>query len=49
MGEDANNQGDGSLFPVNTAMGFPRLGGHEQDTSIIVTQAFSEQLVCQRR
>ena len=25
-------------------MGFPRLGGHEQDTSIIVTQAFSEQL-----
>jgi porin len=43
-GEDANNQGDGSLFPVNTAMGFPRLGGYEQDTSIIVTQAFSEQL-----
>jgi porin len=43
-GEDANKQGDGSLFPVNTALGFPRLGGHEQDTSIIVTQAFSEQL-----
>jgi porin len=43
-GEDANAQGDGSLFPVNTAMGFPRLGGYEQDTSIIVTQAFSEQL-----
>ena len=43
-GEDANNQGDGSLFPVNTALGFPRLGGYERDTSIIVTQAFSEQL-----
>lgn len=43
-GEDANNQGDGSLFPVNTAMGFPRLGGYDQDTSIIVTQAFGEQL-----
>jgi porin len=43
-GEDANNQGDGSLFPVNTAMGFPRLGGYDQDTSIIVTQAFGEHL-----
>lgn len=43
-GEDANNQGDGSLFPVNTAMGFPRLGGYEQDTSIVVTQAFGEKL-----
>lgn len=43
-GEDANNQGDGSLIPVNTALGFPRLGGYDRDTSIIVTQAFSEQL-----
>ncbi len=43
-GQDANNQGDGSLFPVNTALGFPRLGGYERDTSIIVTQTFSEQL-----
>jgi porin len=43
-GEDANNQGDGSLFPINTALGFPRLGGYERDTSIIVTQAFNEQL-----
>ena len=41
--EDANNQGDGSLFPVNTAMGFPRLGGYDHDTSIVVTQAFGEQ------
>ena len=41
-GKDANNQGDGSLLPVNTAMAFPRLGGHEQDTSIIVTQNFGE-------
>jgi porin len=43
-GEDANTQGDGSLFPVNTALGFPRLGGYERDTSIIVTQAFGEEL-----
>lgn len=42
-GEDANNQGDGSILPVNTAMGFPRLGGYERDTSIIVTQTFGEQ------
>lgn len=43
-GEDANRQGDGSLLPVNTAMAFPRLGGYERDTSIIVTQAFNPQL-----
>lgn len=43
FGEDANNQGDGSLFPLNTALGFPRLGGYERDTSIVVTQAFNEQ------
>ncbi len=30
-GEDANTQGDGSLFPVNTALGFPRLGGYATD------------------
>lgn len=41
-GEDANTQGDGSLFPLNTALGFPRLGGYERDTSIILTQAFNE-------
>jgi porin len=41
-GEDANNQGDGSIYPVNTAMAFPRLGGEEEDTSIVVTQAFGD-------
>lgn len=43
-GEDVNGQGDGSLIPLNTAMGFPRLGGHDRDTSIVVTQNFGEQL-----
>lgn len=41
-GEDANGQGDGTILPVNTAMGFPRLGGHERDTSIVVTQNFGK-------
>lgn len=40
-GEDANTRG-GLLIPVNTAMAFPRLGGHESDTSIVVTQNFSD-------
>jgi porin len=40
-GDDANNQGDGSIFPVNTALAFPRLGGEDHETSLIVTQAFS--------
>ncbi len=39
-GEDVNSQGDGTLLPVNTALGFPRLGGFEEDTSIVVTQRF---------
>jgi porin len=43
-GEDANNQGDGSLFPLNTALGFPRLGGYERDTSIVVTLVVNEAL-----
>lgn len=43
-GEDANSQGDGSLFPLNTAMGFPRLGGYERDTSIVVTQVVTSSL-----
>jgi porin len=43
-GEDANLQCDGSLIPVNAALGFPRLGGHERDTSIIVTQNIGERL-----
>ena len=39
-GEDANNRGDGSIIPVNTALAFPRLGGSDQELSISVTQAF---------
>lgn len=43
-GEDANSQGDGSVLPVNTAIGFPRLGGYDRDTSIFATQSFGEQV-----
>lgn len=43
-GEDVNDQGDGSLLPVNTALAFPRLGGFERDTSLVVTQNFGEQV-----
>lgn len=43
-GQDVNNQGDGSAFAINTALAFPRLGGHEQDTSVVVTQNFGEQV-----
>lgn len=39
-GEDANNRGDGSIIPLNTALAFPRLGGSDEETSITVTQAF---------
>jgi porin len=41
-GEDANTRGDGSIVPVNTAMAFPRLGGEDHETSIVVTQALGE-------
>lgn len=44
FGEDANNQGDGSLIPVNTALAFPRLGGYDRDTSIVITQNFERNL-----
>jgi porin len=39
-GDDANNQGDGSILPLNTAMAFPRTGGDDHETSVTVTQAF---------
>lgn len=42
-GEDANAQGAGVLLPVDTALGLPRLGGHDHDTSLLFTQYFSEQ------
>jgi porin len=41
-GSDVNNQGDGSLLPINTAMGFPRLGGDDTNLSLVATQAFGE-------
>jgi len=30
-GNDANNAGDGSVLPINTALGFPRLSGRDFD------------------
>lgn len=42
-GEDVLTRGDGSVLPVNTALAFPRLGGSDEDLSIVVTQALSEQ------
>lgn len=41
-GQNVLFQGDGSVLPVNTALGFPTLGGYDSDLSIVVTQAFSE-------
>lgn len=43
-GEDANAPGNGVLLPVNTALAFPRMGGSDQDLSIVVTQAFNERV-----
>jgi porin len=43
-GQDANTQGDGSMIPLNTALAFPRLGGREQDVSLVVTQNFNERV-----
>ena len=42
-GDNVNNRG-GTLLPVNTALALPELGGYERDTSIHVTQVFSEQV-----
>ncbi|WP_299323087.1 carbohydrate porin [Parasphingopyxis sp.] len=42
-GDDANNQGDGTYLPVNTALALPRLGDGDAETSIVVSQRFSEQ------
>jgi porin len=43
-GEDANALGNRVLLPANTALGIPRLGGKDQDFSIVVTQAFNERV-----
>jgi len=42
FGHDANTQGDGSGLPVNTALGFPRLGGSDEDTSIVFSQQLGD-------
>lgn len=41
-GRDVLDIGSGVLLPVNTAMGFPRLEGDNQNTSINVTQSFGD-------
>jgi porin len=41
-GNDVNDQGDGSLLPVNVALGFPRLGGRDAETSVVLTQLINE-------
>lgn len=43
-GNDVNSQGDGSVLPLNTALAFPALGGHDTDLSVVVTQVFSPSL-----
>ncbi|MBD8894358.1 hypothetical protein [Roseibium litorale] len=43
-GDDALAQGDGSYIPVNTAMAFQRLGGEQADTSVLVTQRFTDRI-----
>jgi porin len=41
-GNDVNNQGDGSLLPINTALAFPRLSGSDEDfSSVYFTQKFT--------
>jgi porin len=37
-GRNTNNRGDGSILPVNTATGFPRLGSSNSGLSLTVTQ-----------
>jgi porin len=39
-GEDVNQQGDGSIIPINTALAFPRLGGSDTNLSVTLTQVF---------
>jgi porin len=39
---ESDNQGDGSILPVNTALGFPTLGGTTTDLSLVVSQKFAD-------
>jgi porin len=41
-GNDVNFAGDGSIFPINTALGFPTLGGYDTDLSLVVTQIIND-------
>jgi porin len=41
-GNDVNFAGDGSIFPINTALAFPPLGGYDTDLSLTVTQVINE-------
>jgi len=41
-GDDANTQGDGTSIPGNTAIAFPRIGGSDYDTSIVLSQQFGQ-------
>ncbi|WP_159435981.1 carbohydrate porin [Microbulbifer donghaiensis] len=42
FGEDANNPGSGELFPFNTALAFPRLGGSDGETALTLKQTFDD-------
>ena len=42
-GDDVTTQNDGTYLPINTALALPRLGGHDHDTSIILTQKINDQ------
>lgn len=41
-GDDAIAQGDGTTIPVNTALGFPRYGRDDYETSIVISQQFDK-------
>ena len=40
LGDAIDGQG-GTVLPVNTALAFPPRGGHNRDTSLVITQAFN--------
>jgi porin len=42
FGQNANERSDGAILPVNTALGFPTVGGTNTDLSLIVTQTFGD-------
>jgi O-6-methylguanine DNA methyltransferase len=42
VGQGRADQGGGSLLPVNVALGFPRLGGRDAETSVVLTQLINE-------